>query len=258
MCAKWVPKLWMLSEKVRIFDKTKWAKSEGAKSEFPQITVSSMELFFRESDGNGSEHLINRAVCPWLGCHYSLRLSAQLFPRKPFDTIKSWLWIVHLSSRWTRLHGSIFKLQITWEDKSKSRVPVSKFWLQWLFSHSQLCVETHAVSVRSVVLRRKSLFPFDEVKSLCTIPLNERNENVGSDETKYMLGVWRWKENSQLASNLCTSVVWVSLQSNSSLLYVQLTQKIRIPCQIKVSYQIHQNHKHSLYERRSIQQCSWF
>ncbi len=66
MCAKWVPKLWMLSEKVRIFDKTKWAKSEWvksewvksegvksewvksewAKSEFPQITVSSMELFF--------------------------------------------------------------------------------------------------------------------------------------------------------------------------------------------------------------------
>ncbi len=52
MCAKWVPKLWMLSEKGRIFDKTKWAKSEGAKSEgakseFPQITVSSMELFFK-------------------------------------------------------------------------------------------------------------------------------------------------------------------------------------------------------------------
>ncbi len=68
MCAKWVPKLWMLSEKVRIFEKTKWvksewaksegaksegvksegAKSEGSKSEFPQITVSSMELFFQQ------------------------------------------------------------------------------------------------------------------------------------------------------------------------------------------------------------------
>ncbi len=50
MCAKWVPKLWMLSKKVKNFDKTKWAisewaKSEWAKSEFPQITVSSMELF---------------------------------------------------------------------------------------------------------------------------------------------------------------------------------------------------------------------
>ncbi len=85
MCTKWVPKLWMLSEKVRIFDKTmwvksewvksewaksewaksewaksegaksEWAKSEWAKSEFPQITVSSMELFL--------EWVLNTLMC---------------------------------------------------------------------------------------------------------------------------------------------------------------------------------------------------
>ncbi len=63
MCAKWDPKLWMLSEKSKNSDK-KWPKSEQAKSEqpkskqpkseqpkseqskFPQTTMSSMELFF--------------------------------------------------------------------------------------------------------------------------------------------------------------------------------------------------------------------
>ncbi len=60
MCTKWVPKLWMLSEKSKNFwqkkwqksvwaksewAKSEWGKSEWAKSEFPQITASSMELF---------------------------------------------------------------------------------------------------------------------------------------------------------------------------------------------------------------------
>ncbi len=69
----------MLSEKVRIFDKTKWAKSEWpksewvksegaksewaksewAKSEFPQITVSSMELFLSSW---GKRWLVDREV----------------------------------------------------------------------------------------------------------------------------------------------------------------------------------------------------
>ncbi len=59
VCAKWVPKLWMLSEKRKNFEKksgpnqsepnqSKPNQSKQAKSEqpkFPQITMSSMELF---------------------------------------------------------------------------------------------------------------------------------------------------------------------------------------------------------------------
>ncbi len=72
-CTWWVPKLWMFSEKSKNFDKKKkWPKSEQVKSEqakseqtkseqpkskqpksekpkFPQITVSSMELFSCQS-----------------------------------------------------------------------------------------------------------------------------------------------------------------------------------------------------------------
>ncbi len=83
MCAKWVHKLWMLSEKSKNFLRKKWeksewvkseraksegaksegAKSEGAKSEwlkseFPQITASSMELFL----GRGA-HVAHGHLC---------------------------------------------------------------------------------------------------------------------------------------------------------------------------------------------------
>ncbi len=73
MCTKWVPKLWMLSEKSKNFwwkkkwlklewgksewvksewVKSEWLKSEWPKSEIPQITVSSMVLFLHSAPGS--------------------------------------------------------------------------------------------------------------------------------------------------------------------------------------------------------------
>ncbi len=86
MCAKGVPKLWILSEKSKNFDKKKWSKLEQPKSKqpksdklkFPQTTASSMELFVVEIDLPYLDLLfLRKQMCPEAKLHPQFEMFVQ-------------------------------------------------------------------------------------------------------------------------------------------------------------------------------------